>query len=131
MSFQYHTNVTIPAGVTGSVLQAGASGTSPTYTVTTNGASNANWAWANITANDSLKGSTLEVRGDANVTGELTVQGVKLSERLERIEEQLAILRPNEEMEEKWENLRALRKMYMELEAEIKEKEEIWKILKK
>lgn len=126
MSTQYH-NVTIPAGVPGSVLQS--SGSSPSYTITNNGTSN--WTWANVTTNNSLKGSSIEVLGDANISGELTVQGVKLSERLERIEERLGILRPNEEMEEKWDNLRALRKMYMELEAEIKEKEEIWKILKK
>jgi hypothetical protein len=34
-------------------------------------------------------------------------------------------------MEAKWDKLRGLRQAYMELEAEIKEKEEIWKILKK
>lgn len=126
MSTQYH-NVTIPSGVSGAVLQSG--GSSPSYTITNNGTSN--WSWANVTTNNSIKGSTLEVMGDASITGELSVQGVKLSERLERIEERLGILRPNEEMEEKWDKLRALRKMYMELEAEIKEKEEIWKILKK
>ena len=67
----------------------------------------------------------------ADITGELTVQGVKLSDRLDKIEERLGILRPNEELEEKWDNLRALRNAYMELEAEIKEKEKMWGILKK
>jgi hypothetical protein len=43
----------------------------------------------------------------------------------------LAILHPNPELEEKWDNLRALRNAYMELEAEIKEKESMWSILKK
>ena len=37
----------------------------------------------------------------------------------------------NEKLEEKWDNLRELRKQYMELEAEIIEKEKIWTILKK
>ena len=128
MSTQYH-NVTIPAGVSGSVLQSGLTGSSPSYTITNNGTSN--WSWANVTTDNSLKGSTLEVKGDANISGELSVQGVKLSERLDRIEERLAILRPNEEMEAKWDKLRGLRQAYMELETEIKEKEEIWKILKK
>jgi hypothetical protein len=61
----------------------------------------------------------------------LTLGGVGLTDRLDRIEERLAILRPNEELEEKWEKLRGLRKAYMELEAEIKEKEKIWSILKR
>jgi hypothetical protein len=61
----------------------------------------------------------------------LTIQGKSLKDSLDRIEERLAILHPNEELEEKWENLRGLRKMYMELEAEIIEKEKMWSILKK
>jgi hypothetical protein len=78
-----------------------------------------------------LQGKTLQVNGDADITGELTVQGIKLSDRLDKIDERLAILHPNEELEAKWENLRGLRKAYMELEAEIKEKEKVWSILKK
>ena len=127
MSTQYH-NVTIPSGVSGAVLQSGLTGASPSYTITNNGT---NWAWANVTTNNSLSGNTLKVNGDADISGELTVQGVNLSERLDRIEERLAILRPNEELETKWDKLRGIRQAYMELEAEIKEKEEIWKILKK
>lgn len=108
----------------------GATGSSPTYTVT-NGTGANGWAWANIAVDQSLKGDTLKVSGNADITGELTVQGVKLSDRLDKIEERLGILRPNEELEEKWEQLRGLRKAYMELEAEIKEKEQVWSILKK
>ena len=127
MSYNISSNITFPAGAAGTTLTAG----SPSYTITSNGSS---WNWANVanvTTSTDIKGSTLQVNGDAEITGNLTVQGVKLSERLERIEERLAILRPNEEMEQKWDKLRGLRQAYMELEAEIKEKEEIWKILKK
>lgn len=73
----------------------------------------------------------LEVKGDANFEGDVKIKGKSLVESLEKIEEKLAILHPNEELEEKWEKLRGLRKMYMELEAEIIEKEKIWGILKK
>jgi hypothetical protein len=73
----------------------------------------------------------LDVRGDANFEGDLKIKGKSLTETLDRIEERLAILRPNEELEEKWENLRGLRKAYMELEKEIIEKEKIWEILKR
>ena len=82
------------------------------------------WTTSNIT-------SPLVVHGDATIDGELTINGVKLSERLDKIDERLGILHPNEELEDKWENLRGLRKAYMELEAEIKEKEKVWGILKK
>jgi hypothetical protein len=114
-------------------------GISPAYTFsnpgaagqvyTTNGTGAA--SWATITADPNLQGKTLQIYGDADITGELTVQGVKLSDRLDKIDERLAILHPNEELEAKWENLRGLRKAYMELEAEIKEKEKVWSILKK
>lgn len=51
--------------------------------------------------------------------------------RIEKIEERLAILRPNEELESKWEELKNLRQAYIELEKEILEKERIWNELKK
>jgi hypothetical protein len=113
---------------------------SPTYTVTSNsltagsvlttngtGAS----AWATLTADPNLQGKTLHVNGNATITGELSVQGVNLAERLDSIEHRLGILRPNEELEEKWDNLRALGQAYRELEKEILEKQEMWAILKK
>ena len=90
-----------------------------------------------IATNPNLEGSSLHVKGDAEfeadvtITGKLTIKGKSIVDSLERIEERLAILYPNEELENKWENLRELRKQYMELEAEIIEKEKMWAILKK
>lgn len=72
----------------------------------------------------------LTVTGDADFQGDLKINGKSLNETLEKIEEKLAILHPNTELEEKWEELKNLRKRYMELESEIKEKEKVWKILK-
>jgi hypothetical protein len=111
----------------------------PGQVLTTTGTNGITWgnlngtttSWGSITADPNLQGRTLQVNGDADITGELTVQGIKLSDRLDKIDERLAILHPNEELEAKWENLRGLRKAYMELEAEIKEKEKMWGILKK
>lgn len=82
--------------------------------------------WSNINPNN-----TLHVNGDANFEGDVKLKGKSLVESLEKIEEKLAILRPNEKLEEKWDQLRDLRKQYMELEAEIIEKEKMWDILKK
>jgi hypothetical protein len=69
----------------------------------------------------------ISLRGD---NADIEINGVSLAETLQGIQDRLAILRPNEELEEKWENLRGLRKAYLELEAEIKEKEKMWNSLK-
>lgn len=121
----------------------------PTYTVNatstsatgayliSNGNSTNTWAVTSANGLTDLKPNTLQVKGnsefenDANFLGDVKLQGKSLKDSLDKIEERLAILHPNEELEEKWENLRGLRKMYMELEAEIIEKEKMWSILKK
>ena len=105
--------------------------------VTTNG----NLYWGNlngtttsfgtISIDPSLKGSTLKVNGDAEFDGEVTIKGKSLTDMLEKIEERLAILHPNEKLEDKWDELKELSKRYKELEAEIIEKERVWAILQK
>jgi hypothetical protein len=90
-----------------------------------------------VTVNDSSTPSSLNVKGDAKfehdveILGDLKIKNKSLSESLKNIEERLAILHPNEELEERWEDLRRLRKEYMAIEAELIEKEKIWAILKK
>jgi len=74
---------------------------------------------------------TITVTGDAEFKGNVTVKGVSLSELLQNIEQRLAILHPNEKLEEKWEKLKELGNQYRELENEILHSEEMWKILKK
>lgn len=130
--------LTTTGDVTGSALDIDW-GINPAYTFSNTGSAGQVYtttgigptSWTTLSADPNLQGRTLQVNGDADITGELTVQGVKLSERLDKIDERLAILHPNEELEQKWENLRGLRKAYMELEAEIIEKEKVWAILKK
>ena len=75
--------------------------------------------------------SILKVAGDAVFDGEVTIRGVKLDDRLTAIEERLGILRPNNDLEGKWEKLKALGDEYRKLEQEILEGENIWDILKK
>jgi hypothetical protein len=60
---------------------------------------------------------------------------IKIGERslkdfIDRVEEQLAILRPAPELEDRWEKLKDLRQQYEALKADIVEKEKIMKILK-
>lgn len=120
-------------------------GTGYIYTTTGTGAGNINWGTMSngitgtytIASDPNLQGTSLHIRGDAefegdvNFQGDIAIKGKSIRESLENIEERLAILRPNEELEVKWDNLRELRKQYMELEAEIIEKEKMWAILKK
>ena len=82
--------------------------------------------WGNINNDSSLK-----VSGNAVIDGDLTVGGKSIMKSLEAIEERLAILKPNEELEERWDELRELRNRYMKLEQEIIEKEKMWAMLKK
>ena len=90
------------------------------------------WAQTITIADDTYSNkSTLQVNGNANFEGDVKIKGKSLIESLEKIEEKLAILRPNTELESKWDELRELRKKYVELEKEIIEKEKIWDILKK
>jgi hypothetical protein len=74
--------------------------------------------------------SSLQVGGDANISGDIVINGKKLTSILDSIESRLAILHPNEQLEEQWENLRGLREAYMALEKEIIEKEKMWAKLK-
>lgn len=123
------------------ITSAQITGTSPTYTVTPGAAFRAGnytitngtgaTAWTTVTADPDLHGKTLHVQGDANITGDLTIKGKSINDRLDLIEKRLAILHPNKKLEQKWERLKALGDMYRELEAEIIEKEQIWAKLKK
>jgi hypothetical protein len=116
-------------------------GTGYAYTTNGTGAGNINWGVNSgsytIATDPNLTGTSLKVKGDAQFEGDVTfegdiaIKGKSIKESLLAIEERLAILHPNEELENRWDNLRELRKQYMELEAEIIEKEKMWAILKK
>jgi hypothetical protein len=74
---------------------------------------------------------TLKVSGDAEFEGDIKIKGVNLTDRLDAIEERLGILRPNNDLEGKWEKLKKLGEEYRRLEKEILEGENIWDMLKK
>jgi hypothetical protein len=84
--------------------------------------------WGNLTTST---GKSLQVEGDAEINGDLKVNGKSILSSLENIEERLAILNPNPELEDRWEELRELRNKYQQLEKEIIEKEKMWSMLKK
>ena len=105
--------------------------TSPGYTTNTGGAGQTlTWNGTNPVWT-TTPSSPLKVNGDAEIDGDLKVKGKSLSEAIENIEKRLAILHPNKELEERWEQLKELGERYRELEKDILEKEKIWDILKK
>ncbi len=94
--------------------------TATPYTITTGSLSNG-YAY----------GQSIHVKGDAEFEGDVKIGGVSLGNRLDEIEKRLAILRPNNDLEGKWEELKELGERYRQLEQEILEKEKVWEILKK
>ena len=83
-------------------------------------------SWAN-----SALPTLFRVSEDAEFDGDIKIKGVSLLDRLDTIEERLAILRPNNDLESKWEKLKALGDEYRALEKDILEKEKIWDLIKK
>ena len=112
------------------VVYAASSGGGSGGVYTTNGTSSPFWNDTISISNISTP-HTLQVKGNAEFDGDIKLQGKSLNDTLSKIEERLAILHPNEKLEEKWEKLRELRKRYRELEADILEKEKIMEILKR
>jgi hypothetical protein len=114
--------------------------TTNTNPLTINSGSSGQFLYSNSTSpawNDTISIATIQpsgvlvVKGDAEFEGDIKLKGKSLSATLSKLEERLSILHPNEKLEEKWEKLRELRKEYMELEADIIEKEMIWATLKR
>jgi hypothetical protein len=126
---------TVTGGGSGATLTTTTGGTlmwgNPNHTVTaspyTISNANATTGWTNYNNQPSI----MRVDCDAEFKGEVTIRGVKLDERLNAIEERLGILRPNNDLEGRWEKLKELGEEYRRLEKEILEGEDIWATLKK
>jgi len=101
---------------------SGASGSNG-YTLTTTGTST-NYAW-NTTSIE----NTLQVKGDSEFDGDITVKGRSLTEFMDSVEQRLNILRPNPALEAEWDQLRELGKQYRELEQQLTEKSKMWNTL--
>ena len=112
-------------------LFVGSSGSGTGYVYTTTTTSPTIDPYSDVIIGNSENGTKLQVKGDAEFEGDVKLKGKSLDKTLTKIEERLAILHPNEKLEEKWEKLRELRKQYRELEADILEKEKIIEILKR
>jgi hypothetical protein len=70
---------------------------------------------------------TISLKGD---NADIKVNGWSLKDAINRIEERLNLLNPNQDLEKEWEDLRSLGKQYRELEQHIKDKMATWDRLK-
>jgi len=98
-----------------------------------NGGSGGNYTWDNksLTAGTTQIQSTLRVDGDADFNGDVRVKGQSITEVIDKINERLNILVPNEKLEKDWSELAELRIRYVELERQLLEKQRTFDILKK
>lgn len=67
---------------------------------------------------------------DMEESCDIRMGNFSLKESLERIEKQLGILKVNPELEKDWEELKELGERYRDIERTIREKLDVWKILK-
>ena len=118
------------AGATlSTTLNNGLLWSNPTYTATASPYTVSNGTTGWTTYNNQPQ--VLKVSGNAEFEGDVKIKGVSLDDRLNAIEERLGILRPNNDLEGKWEKLKKLGEEYRKLEKEILEGENIWDMLKK
>jgi len=83
--------------------------------------------WSSTTAMLTPSGQ-IELKGDQ---ADVVINGVSLNETLKGIQDRLNILRPSTELEAEWDELRELGELYRKLEAELKEKQLMWDIMKR
>ena len=104
---------------------SGASG-SNAYTYTTG----TNYAWNTTSTTTSIE-NTLQVKGDSEFDGDITVRGRSLTDFMDSVEQRLNILRPNPTLEAEWDQLRELGEQYRELEQQLTEKAQMWAVLQR
>jgi hypothetical protein len=103
-------------------------------TTLTTGGNTLTWSDNTYTTNYGIGPSNPSVilHEDVNIkeSGDLKIGDRSMKEFMDKVEDQLAILRPAPELEEKWDKLKELRRQYEECKQDILEKEKIMKILK-
>lgn len=102
--------------------------------ITTAGFNGTSWSSGTYSITTSSNPVIMNNSGRIECTGEnadLVLNGKSVKDTLQAIEERLAILHPNPELENEWEELKELGQRYRTLEAEIKEKMKVWDTLKK
>lgn len=82
---------------------------------------------SNYDTNISITSNGIDMKPDTDIK----IGDRSLKDFMDKVEERLAILTPNPELEDQWNKLKALGDQYRELEKELLEKQKMWDILKK
>lgn len=90
-----------------------------TTAITGNGTGINDLSWAQPSNKMTLNGDNADIE----------INGVSLTKTLQSLQDRLNILRPNADLESRWEELRQARERYQQLEQEILEKERAWNAL--
>lgn len=107
------------------------------YTTTSATTSATTWSINNLNSVPYVLTDSVVTSSQAGVVSlngpdaDIVINGESLTQTLREIQNALNILRPNPELEAEWDQLRALGEQYRKLEAELKEKQTVWKILNK
>ena len=75
-----------------------------------------------------------DIDGKMRITGEdadIELNGISLKQTLDQLQERMAILQPNPELEKEFKELREIRQKYIQLEKNLLEKKEMWDTLNK
>ena len=128
-----HITPDVLASITLNSLNSNSAITAPSSTIS------ANWSTGYSITGDTNPWNTNAITtsgwsngpNDLEVRGDITLKGKSLSQTLDKIEQRLAILHPNPELEANWEQLKELGNQYRALEKDLIEKQKIWNILKK
>ena len=86
----------------------------------------------NLIDEDNIFSMSHEVNGNMVINGEdadIEINGVSITQTLSGIQERLAILQPNPELEKEFLELAKLRKQYTKLEKTLLEKKAVWDAL--
>ena len=94
----------------------------PPYTINSGAGTGVSQPWSTYTG-----APTINLNGEG---ADIKVNDWSLVEAIQKIEERLNILTPNEKLEAEWEELRALGDQYRKLEQHIKDKQATWDRLK-
>ena len=75
-----------------------------------------------------------DIDGKMRITGDdadIELNGISLKQTLDQLQERMAILQPNPELEKEFKELREIRQQYIQLEKNLLEKKEMWETLNK